>query len=86
MTDTSSPEKISPLRLRMLEDMRILRLGQACRSQYVRAAKKFAAFLKRSPEKVSPEDVRRFQLQPQLWISDILHSDFGFAEGVCHQT
>ncbi len=62
MTDSVSAEKISPLRLRMLEDMRIRRLGRACQSQYVRAAKKFAAFLKRSPETATPEDVRRFQL------------------------
>jgi len=62
MTDTLTPEKISPLRVRMLEDMRLRQLGRACQMNYVRAVKKFAAFLGRSPETATAEDVRRFQL------------------------
>ena len=62
MTDTASTEKISPLRLRMLEDMRLRQLGRACQTNYVRAVKKFAAFLGRSPATATAEDIRRFQL------------------------
>lgn len=62
MTDTPTQEKISPLRLRMLEDMRLRQLGPACQANYVRAVKKFAAFLGRSPETETAEDIRRFQL------------------------
>jgi site-specific recombinase XerD len=46
----------------MLEDMRLRQLGRACQTNYVRAVKKFAAFLGRSPETATAEDIRRFQL------------------------
>ncbi len=62
MTQTISQEPMSPLRVRMLEDMRLRQLGRACQTNYVRAVKKFAAFLGRSPETATAEDIRRFQL------------------------
>lgn len=62
MTQTISQEPMSPLRVRMLEDMRLRQLGRACQNNYVRAVKKFAAFLGRSPETATAEDIRRFQL------------------------
>ncbi len=62
MTQTASQDKINPLRLRMLEDMRLRQLGRGCQTNYVRAVKKFAGFLERSPETATAEDIRRFQL------------------------
>ena len=62
MTQTISQEPMSPLRARMLEDMRLRQLGRACQINYVRAVKKFAAFLGHSPETATAEDIRRFQL------------------------
>jgi len=62
MTDTLTPERISPLRARMLEDTRLRQLGRVCQMNYVRAVKTFATFLGRSPETATAEDVRRFQL------------------------
>ena len=58
MTD----EAISPLRRRMIEDMTIRKLAPKTQEGYVRTVKNFAAFLGRSPETASLEDVRRFQL------------------------
>jgi site-specific recombinase XerD len=58
MTD----EATSPLRRRMIEDMTIRKLAPKTQQGYVRVVKDFAAFLGRSPDTASFEDVRRFQL------------------------
>ena len=58
MTD----EAMSPLRLRMIEDMTIRKLAPKTQQGYIRTVKDFAAFLGRSPDTASFEDVRRFQL------------------------
>src|SRR5713226_3609247 len=58
MTD----EAKSPLRQRMIEDMTIRKLAPKTQHDYVQRVKNFAAFLGRSPDTASFEDVRRFQL------------------------
>jgi len=58
MTD----EAMSPLRRRMIEDMAIRKLAPKTQQGYIRTIKDFAAFLGRSPDTASFEDVRRFQL------------------------
>jgi integrase/recombinase XerD len=58
MTD----EAISPLRRRMIEDMTIRKLASKTQRDYVQRVKDFAAFLGRSPDTASFEDVRRYQL------------------------
>jgi site-specific recombinase XerD len=58
MTD----EAMSPLRRRMIEDMTIRKLAPKTQEGYIRTIKNFAAFLGRSPDRASFEDVRRFQL------------------------
>src|ERR1700704_4011627 len=57
MTD----EAMSPLRRRMIEDMTIRKLSPKTQQGYIRTIKNLAAFLGRSPDKASFEDVRRFQ-------------------------
>ena len=52
----------SPLRRRMIEDMTIRKLAPKTQEGYIRTVKNLAAFLGRSPETASLEDVRRFQL------------------------
>jgi len=57
------PDKpISPLRQRMIDDMTARRFSEATRKDYVRHVRTFTAFLGRSPEKATHEDLRRFQL------------------------
>jgi integrase/recombinase XerD len=58
MTD----EAMSPLRRRMIEDMTIRKFAPKTQHDYVQRIKNFAAFLGRSPDTASFEDVRRYQL------------------------
>jgi integrase/recombinase XerD len=55
-------ERISPLRQRMMEDMRIRGMGDKAQKSHIRAIKDFAAFLGRSPDTATPEDLRAYQL------------------------
>jgi site-specific recombinase XerD len=58
MTD----QAISPLRRRMIEDMTIRKLAPKTQQGYIRTIKNLAAFIGRSPDTASFEDIRRFQL------------------------
>jgi integrase/recombinase XerD len=53
---------LTPLRRRMLDDMRMRKLEPKTQTSYVRAVRKLARFLERSPDSATVEDVRRFQL------------------------
>jgi integrase/recombinase XerD len=55
-------QAISPLRRRMIEDMTIRKLARKTQQGYIRTIKDLAAFIGRSPDQASFEDVRRFQL------------------------
>ena len=58
MTD----EKMSPLRTRMMEDMRIRGMGDKAQKSHIRAIKDFTKFLGRSPDTASSDDLRAYQL------------------------
>ena len=53
---------VSPLRKRMIEDMNARKLCAGTQRTHVRSCKRFAAFLKRSPETATFDDIRSFQL------------------------
>jgi len=53
---------ITPLRQRMLEDMHLRKLEPKTQANYVRAVRRLAGFLERSPDTATAEDLRRFQL------------------------
>jgi len=57
-----SEKPISPLRARMLEDMTVRNFVPATQREYIRAVKKLAAFLKRSPDTATADDLRAFQV------------------------
>ena len=57
-----SVDTVSPLRQRMIEDMNARKLGAGTQRGHIRSCKQFAAFLKRSPDTATAEDIRRFQL------------------------
>ncbi len=59
---TQSTKTISPLRQRMLDDMKLRKLTPKTQSAYIRAVKTFTRFLGRSPDTASPDDLRLFQL------------------------
>ena len=55
-------EAVSPLRRRMIEDMTVRNFVEKTRNDYIRHVKTFTAFLGRSPDTATPEDLRRYQL------------------------
>ena len=57
-----SEKPISPLRQRMIEDMMVRNFVEKTRDDYIRQVKTFTAFLGRSPDTATAEDLRRFQL------------------------
>jgi integrase/recombinase XerD len=57
-----STDTVSPLRQRMIEDMSSRKLGPHSQRSHISSCKRFAAFLGRSPETATCEDIRLFQL------------------------
>ena len=53
---------ISPLRQRMIDDMVARGLVPQTQKGHIRGCKRFAAYLKRSPELATADDIRLFQL------------------------
>jgi integrase/recombinase XerD len=52
----------SPLRQRMIEDMRMRKLEAKTQASYVRAVRTLTAYLKRPPDTATVEDLRNFHL------------------------
>jgi integrase/recombinase XerD len=59
MSDTTT---VSPLRQRMIEDMAARKLNPHTQRSHIQSCKRFAAWLKRSPDTATPDEVRLFQL------------------------
>ena len=57
-----SDKPISPLRQRMIDDMTARRFTEDTQRDYIRNVRMFAAFLGRSPDTATKDDLRRFQL------------------------
>ena len=57
-----STTTLSPLRQRMIEDMSLRNLAPRTQEAYIRGCKKLAAFLRRSSDTATAEDIRLFQL------------------------
>src|SRR5260370_22583070 len=62
MTFDNSPRPVSPLRARMIEDMTVRGFNEHTRRDYVRHVRSFAAFIGRSPDTATAEDLRLYQL------------------------
>src|SRR5436190_23695405 len=57
-----STTTVSPLRQRMIQDMRLRNLAPRTQEAYIRGCRKLASFLRRSPDTATAEDIRLFQL------------------------
>jgi hypothetical protein len=57
-----SETPIRPLRARMIEEMNVRKLGEKTQNDYMRHVKTFSTLLRHSLVKVTPEDLRRFQV------------------------
>src|SRR3984957_4013123 len=53
---------VIPLRQRMIEDMNARKLCEGTQRGHIHSCKRFSAFLKRSPDTATTEDIHRFQL------------------------
>src|SRR5580700_1270584 len=58
----SETNTVSPLRQHMIEDMAARKLNPHTQRSYIHSCKRFAAWLKRSPDTATPDEVRSFQL------------------------
>jgi integrase/recombinase XerD len=58
----ASPRAISPLRQRMIDDMRMRKLSEKTQSHYLRWVQRFAVFIGRAPDTATVEDLRCYQL------------------------
>ena len=54
--------EISPLRRRMTEDMTVRNLSPATQQSYISGVSKFSRFFGQSPDQLTLEDVRTFQV------------------------
>jgi integrase/recombinase XerD len=58
----STTQSASPLRQRMLDDMRMRKFEPRTQEAYIRSVRKLATYLNRSPHTATAEDLRNFQL------------------------
>ena len=58
----SETNTVSPLRQRMIEDMAARKLDPHTQRSHIYSCKRFATWLKRSPDTATADEVRRFQL------------------------
>jgi hypothetical protein len=58
----SKTDTVSPLRQRMIEDMAARKLNPHTQRSHIYSCKRFAAWLKRSPDTATADEGRRFQL------------------------
>jgi hypothetical protein len=58
----SETNTVSPLRQRMIEDVAAPKLDPHTQRSHIYSCKRFAAWLKRSPDMATADEVRRFQL------------------------
>ncbi len=52
----------SPLRQKLIDDMKMRHFSMATQRNYIRDGGRFASFLRRPPDTATTEDVRQFQL------------------------
>ena len=54
--------RVSPLRQRMIDDMRMRKLAEKTQGHYLRWVQRFATYLGRAPDTATVEDLRGYQL------------------------
>ncbi|MER0240424.1 tyrosine-type recombinase/integrase [Fulvimarina sp. MAC8] len=64
-THSVSATPVSSLRQRLIDDMTMRRFSRATQRNYLRDIGRLAAFLERSPDTATSEDLRRFQVAMQ---------------------
>ncbi len=62
---TSDQPTVSPLRQRMIDDMRTRQLSPKTRANYPRIVREFVRYLGRSPDTATVEDLRTYRC---IWL------------------
>jgi site-specific recombinase XerD len=62
LMNIQSNAPVTRLRQRMIEDMAARNLGRHCQRSHLYSCERFAAFLERSPDTATADDIHRFQL------------------------
>jgi site-specific recombinase XerD len=65
MTFLDLDTPVSPLRQRLIDDMNLRRFSRETQRNYLRDIGRLAAFLGRSPDTATADDLRRFQIEQQ---------------------
>jgi integrase/recombinase XerD len=65
MTFPDLDAPVSPLRQRLIDDMNLRRFSRETQRNYLRDIGRLAAFLGRSPDTATADDLRRFQIEQQ---------------------
>ena len=65
MPHTILDTPVSPLRQRLIDDMNMRRFSRETQRNYLRDIGRLAAFLGRSPDTATADDLRRFQIEQQ---------------------
>ena len=85
----------TPVRQRRIEDMNARKLSTGTQKCHIRSCRRFAAFLERSPNTASPEDIRRFSrlfheavaaagITKPVTLHSLRHSPHGELVEPCH--
>jgi integrase/recombinase XerD len=72
---------VSPLRQRMIEDMRLRKLAEKTQSGYIRWVREFTRFLGRAPDTATAEDLRRYQ----VYLSEYVTPPISLNARRCHR-
>lgn len=62
MAKDNDPNRLSPIALRMKEDLQLSGKGERTQESYIRMLRKFTEFLKREPDSATENDLRNYLL------------------------
>ena len=64
---------MTPLRLRMIEDLQIRNLSANTQTSYLDQVSRFARHFGKSPEELGPEEIRSYQVYLTTWSAGAIH-------------
>ncbi len=76
MAKDNDPKRLSPIALRMKEDLQLSGRGERTRESYIRMLRKFTEFLKHDPESATEDDLRNYLLDiknQQRWSNSTIN-------------
>ena len=76
MAKDNDPKRLSPIALRMKEDLQLSGKGERTQESYVRMLRKFTEFLKREPDVATEDDLRNYLLyikNQRLWSNSTIN-------------